>query len=205
MDTKTLLKSIYNFNGVAMRAAMQYISLPSLAGVSLYLETCVEKHASQISKQIIIDSSGKRQAVSDNFQPLPVGFSMTGFLKPLPYEMTSFFQPSLERQKQKIITAKDSRDPIIFIDRNHKKWEVGIEQFDCEKRAGEDNSLYFKLELNNTPVLTALTATVERVESSSFADQGTEDGQEADTGLFSAQKNSDGTQTSILAGVIGLQ
>lgn len=177
-----LINSVTSLSNVAMKMVLQYLTTPAVAGVMIFCESIEKSQPSDISKQVIIDGSGKRKSVSDNFNILPLQWKLKGYLKAADYEMSSYFQPSLQRQLSKLETARKTGAEVDFKDKNNKKFKVGIANMRTKESAEVQNAIPIELDLDEVEIQTTTTALVDKAEANGYGTQGSENGSETNEG-----------------------
>jgi hypothetical protein len=172
-DINTLVK---NQSVLAYRIIQSYINNPSIAEVTIYQESLIRTYSTEISKQVILDNTGGRKIIHDNFALEPLGWKLKGFLKPAGYEMTFYFQPSLKVQIKKLEAARDTRDVVTFKDKYGQTFQVGIEKMEIEENAECQNGIPISFDLVEVTKQNATTATLSASESSSMPKSDSENG-----------------------------
>jgi len=87
-----------SITGLAARYVQEYLQTPMINGIFIFPYEYVEILPSDVSGQMIIDSSGGRIAFSDNIALNPTQWQIKAYLKGSLIELTSFFMPSLQLQ-----------------------------------------------------------------------------------------------------------
>jgi hypothetical protein len=199
-DAIKIVDSVLSGSNIAMKMVQEYLNKPSLAGVLIHSPLIKRLDATEISEQMILDSTGGRKAVSDNFAIKPIVWTITGYLKAEAYEMSSLFQPSLKRQFKKIEDAKNTRSTVTWKDSNSELFQVGIESCETRKEAGIENVIPIDLVLKQCDTLTTQSALVDKVQASGTGDQGSDNGTEIDEGSVDTKKSPDSEVVQMFGG-----
>jgi hypothetical protein len=171
-----------SLNVQALKLVRDYLLNPTLAGIILYLEKYSKKIHSEVSKKKIINSSGNKNIVTDNIAPEPFAWSIEGFIKSEPYEMSNRFVPSLKRNQQKLENAAYTRSPVQFRDKDSKYFDVAIEDIEFVGEPDNQNTLHFIASLYQVNVLTTTQSVTDLTSYSSQNVAGTGDGESANMG-----------------------
>jgi hypothetical protein len=166
----------------ALKLIMDYLLNPTLAGIVLYLEKYDKGIHSEVSKKKIINSSGNKNIITDNIAPEPFSWSIEGYIKSEPYEMSNKFIPSLKRNQQKLENACYTRAPIKFRDRDSSYFDVGIEDIHFIGEPDNQNVVHFTASLYQANVLTTLQSITDLTSYKSQNVAGTSDGSSANFG-----------------------
>jgi hypothetical protein len=174
-------------SGTAMKMVKEYMSTPMLANIYIYCESYKESMPTQISKQVVINASGSRNVINDNMAIEPKVWTLKGYIKPYGYEYTTYFMPSLERQKSKLEEARDSRAALRFKDKNNKYHDVGIEKIDFDSLPDTQNALPVEMTLVELNVLNTTAGVLDQVETHATSEPGTDNGPSTSVGNQSSK------------------
>lgn len=172
-----LINALASNSTIAVKMVMDFLSTPTLAGVLIYQETGKIRYENDISKQVIIDNTGGRKVIHDNFMPKPITWDIKGYLKPLPYEVSFYFQPSLKRQKETLEKARDKREEVKFKDKEGTYHQVGIELLEIDENAECQNGVPIRVILKKITIQSATSSIVSNIEAGGTPDTGSENGE----------------------------
>jgi len=137
-----------------------YSSLPfpdSTRTVSLQCEKYEEDLDSDISQQLIIDSSaGKKQYVTDNIAPKPRVWTLSGYIGAAPWELIAspVLQITQAMKLSYLRIMRESRERLVFRTKNGGELVfVGIKQWKIESRPDVQNRIPFSMTLQESPIL----------------------------------------------------
>jgi hypothetical protein len=169
-------------SSTAIKIAMSYINAPSLASVRLKIESLEDIQDSDVSEQVIIDNTNGRKRILDNTAPKIRVWSIKGYIPCEEYEFSSYYMTSLERKKNLLTVAKDTRQPVEFKVRLGKVFQVLIEKMSFSEVASIVNAVPISLTLKEYQTEVVSNVFVDNVAGSSFGSSGTGGGDTANLG-----------------------
>ena len=176
-----LINVIQSQSALAFKIISSYFNNPSIAGITIYEETCTRGYDMDISEQVLIDNTGGRQIIHDNFALKPKTWKLTGYLKAYDYEMSFYFQPSLKTQIKQLEAARDLRDSVQFKDKYGDTFQVGM-KFKIDENAEHQNVIPIDFDLVEITKLNATSALLDKVTNSGTPAQGSSKGVSANVG-----------------------
>ena len=185
-----LINLVTNQSVLAFRIIKSYTNNPSIAGVTVQQISLTKTYSTEISKQVIINDTGGRKIIHDNFALEPIGWKLTGYIKPHDYEMSFYFQPSLKSQLKKLEEARDTGDVVDFKDKYGQTYKVGIEKMEIEENAESQNAIPISFDLIDVTQQEASSATVTKAESSATPNPESKDGSGKSLGTNSGKEKS---------------
>lgn len=187
MEAINLTSVFLSNSGTAMKMVKEYMSTPMLANIYIYCESYKESQPTSLSKQVIINASGSRNVVNDNMAIEPIVWTLKGYIKPYGYEYTTYFMPSLDRQKAKLEEARNSRTIVRFKDKNNKYHDVGIEKLDFDSLPDTQNALPIEVALQEMSILNTTAGVLDQVETKATGETGTDQGDSTSLGNQSSK------------------
>ena len=166
-------------SALAFKIIQSYFNNPSIAGVTIYQERLTRTYPTGISKQVIIDNTGGRKVIHDNFALEPKGWKLQGYIKAIDYEFSTYFMPSLKQQIQQLEAARDTGDTVEFKDKYGKIYNVGIEKMDIDETAECQNAIPIEFDLVDVTVINATTALTDNITGGALPKDGSQAGNEA--------------------------
>jgi hypothetical protein len=170
VDASKLNQSIVNLSATAAKTMLSYLNSVTIAGVRIRCESIVCSKDSDISEQVIIDDTGYRRRVQDSVNPKLRVWTIKGYIINEEYEFTQYYLQSIERNKGLIDRAIDSRLPLIFRDKNGKKYDVLIESFKSGYVGNIQNGLPIDLTLKEWISYASVATNVDFIEEMDSGD-----------------------------------
>jgi hypothetical protein len=159
----SIVNLIASNSAAAIALVKQYVGNPTIGfnGVFVPIQCYryVPRISAAVSKKILIDTTGKRQA-TDNVAPGTHEWHMEGYIGGLPFELSSLFMPSIANFRDTLDNAFLSRLPLDFYDADQKAWTnanghpVLIEDLEFEKLHDTENRLTVRISLREINFLT---------------------------------------------------
>ena len=153
----------------ATKYILEYLRTPSLNGIPIYTYEYRESSNSNVSEQMIIDPSGGMMSYSDNVVLKPKEWTLKGYLKPTPLELTNYFLPSLQFQKYGIMSFRSLRVPIIFKDPNQQIHQVFIQNLGFPQKVDEGNVLPIDISFKEVNILSSVLSQSDMVAENATA------------------------------------
>jgi hypothetical protein len=128
-----------------------------LKTVPLQCETYKEVLPSDVSQQLIIDSSkGKKLYVTDNIAPKPRTWEIKGYIGAAPYELIA--SPILQLTQAKKLSylreMRDSREMLVFRTKNGGELVfVAIKNLEIDSRPEVQNRIPISMTIQEIPIL----------------------------------------------------
>jgi hypothetical protein len=169
-------QSISSLSTTALKVIMSYVNAITLAGVRLKIDKYIDTQDSEVSDQVILDNTGGRKRTIDNTAPKIRTWTIEGYILAEEYEFSTFYITSVERNRQRIEDAKNTRQPIVFKVSSGKSFDVVCESFVIEKKGEYQNALPIRLVLKQWLTQTIANTVVGNVSASSFQQDGSKDG-----------------------------
>jgi hypothetical protein len=204
-DASNLGQNLVSLNAFALKTIMSYMNTPVIAGVMIKVEEFKEIRGSDISEQIIIDNTGGRSRIEDNYAPRITIWEISGYIPCKEYEFSTYYITSLEREKAKIEKAMNSRKATRFKTQIGKWHDVLIEEFDTSRKGSIQNAIPFDMVLKEFVTQKSTKTVVDNVDSSSIASDGSKDGGFSSTDSANSFAVGDGKPTSVAFSISGLK
>ena len=183
-----LLTNAINTNYVALKLIKDYLTQPSLAGITIMTEKYEEDKDAEVSQQILINSSGSKTIVNDNIAPKQRVWNVEGFIQGEPYEFSTFYMPSLARKKNLLDTAFYSRQPVQFKDKENKYHQVGIEKLTFTKEVDNQNTQPIRFSLREITELSSISGISDAVQQNASPIKGSKDSDTSNLGHSTSTK-----------------
>ena len=188
-----------NISNIAQKYIQDYLGTPKLNGIPIWCSELTDIVNSDVSEHMIIDSTGGRLSYSDNIALRPREWQIKGFLKGSPLEITNSFQPSLQFQKQTILTFRTLRQPITFFDNNQNSFQVFMTDLEFPQAPDTQNVQIINVTLKEINVLNSVLGQSDAVKQAGTSPSINVSGAAANIGNTSAQLSK---VTQILTGIV---
>jgi hypothetical protein len=151
-----------------------WASQPKVSSVPIQTSRYRVRMTSEVSKHVLVDTTGLKKFVNDNVAPGPHEWYIEGYIggeisgAAIEHIGRSELMPSIMLARAILESAYQSRAVVPFIDAEQKAWTtVVIQDFECEKTPDVQNRLMVRITLRELNILSAsvLPAGVEKPEA----------------------------------------
>jgi hypothetical protein len=123
------LINLGTYGGEALQLISQFLTQPSVAGVTIQSTRFESTMEAEVSKHVLIDLTQGKHIVNDNVAPGPRSWSIEGYIGGSTAEVSSRFMPSLLVSRAILENAFLARQLVTLRDPSARNFQVVIQSF----------------------------------------------------------------------------